>query len=352
MPRRGRLDERKPAPQRKPEQRPENGASPEQPNERVLALQRTAGNTAVTGMIQRGVVEWLKETVGGEESNAEITLTEMNEQLDGVIENLDRAKLAAEVAGVDQFVEGLGGVSEGLGKVKGGIGKVLGAQETAREVRQFYRALKKLQTLDLNKDYKEGADAMSDLAEAAGKLGGKLLPEQAGAVGAYLQIIEKSGAIFKMGARLRAKTELKIDPEAYHRELEKEIAAIPTPPKASASETVKLEDMGNFISSTVAKATSEGMAKSGFWGWAGWGIYERDFLRAYAEFMKLHKEQEDIGMLGRLGSEYRSLKIRKREPWDKGQEQLLLLERWCGKIPETSVSFIPCIKTWESVRPY
>src|SRR3954470_8942374 len=166
----------------------------------ALELQRSAGNAAVAEAVQRSALGDLwdraKEAVGAEEKgNVEVTAEQMSEDLESVIDKLEKAQKVAP----GELKEGLEGVADGLGKVKGPIDKMLKYQELARDLRKFQRALVKLNSIDLNADYEEGADAMSDLAEVAGKLGGKALPEEVGAAGAYFQIIEHSGEIWKAG---------------------------------------------------------------------------------------------------------------------------------------------------------
>jgi hypothetical protein len=323
----------------------------------VLDLQRSAGNAAVSSAlarptIQRGVLDWAKQYVGGEKTNLEVTAEEMDAQLGTTIEWLDRAKVAAEVVGKDQFSEGLGGVSEGLGKVRGPISKVLKAQSVAREVRQFYDAVKRLQTIDLNRDYEAGAEAMSDLAEAAGKLGGRLVPEEAGAVGAYLELVQNSGAIFKMGARLRKQREAMIDPDAYFAELEKERAAQPAPPKAAAKQTVTFAELWKFVDEGVDRGVAEVQSKThnpteGVTP----GIYRDRFRDAYNEFLGFYQQRSKLGFLGSFTKEHKSLTWQMREPWKAGADALFGLERWLGSSPHTDVSFIPAIKAWEGLKP-
>src|SRR4051794_40381304 len=143
----------------------------------------------------------------------------MNEQLEKVIDKLEKAQ---KVLPAGQLREGCEGVANGLGKVKGPIDKMLKYQQLARDLRKFYAALQKLEHTDIRTDYEGGADAFSDLAEVAGKLGGKAVPAGVGFVGPYFQIIEGSGAIFKMGARLRKQREAQLDPDKYYDDKQRE----------------------------------------------------------------------------------------------------------------------------------
>jgi hypothetical protein len=334
-------------------QRREKGAEADHP---VLDLQRAAGNAAVarlaeTESVQRSALGDLwdraKEAVGAEEKpNAELTAEEMSEDLEGVIDKLEKAQKVAP----GELKEALGGVADGLGKVKGPIDKMLKYQELARDLRKFHRALQKLNSLDLNRDYAVGADAMSDLAEVAGKLGGKALPEEVGAAGAYFAIIEHSGEIWKAGARVRAKKEAQLDPDKYQELLDAEQAATPKP---SASEKVKLEDLGVWVVKAVDQGVAEMNDRTHPAVVESQVFYSPAFVAAYDEFTRLGQREGALPIYerNRLSSTYRGLELQKREPWEKGLEALVHLEQALGSKPNTTVSFQPALATWRAAKP-
>jgi hypothetical protein len=317
----------------------------------ALELQRSAGNAAVAEAVQRSALGDLwdraKEAVGAEEKgNVETTAEQMSEDLESVIDKLEKAQKVAP----GELKEGLEGVADGLGKVKGPIDKMLKYQELARDLRKFHRALVKLNSIDLNADYEEGADAMGDLAEVAGKLGGKALPEEVGAAGAYFQIIEHSGEIWKAGARVRKKKEAQIDPDNYQKILDEEIAATPKP---AASESVKLEDLGVWVVKAVDQGVAEMNDRTHPAVVMSQTFYVQAFVENYDKFNKIGQQegQMPIYARNRLSMDYRMHELDKKEPWEKGLEALVNLEQALGSKPNTTVSFQPALKTWRAAKP-
>ena len=317
----------------------------------ALDLQRSAGNAAVAEAVQRSALGDLwdraKEAVGAEDKwNVELTAEEMSSDLESVIDKLEKAQKVAP----GELKEGLEGVADGLGKVKGPIDKLLKYQQFARDLRKFHNALVKLNSLDLNRDYAEGADAMSDLAEVAGKLGGKALPEEVGGVGAYFEIIEHSGEIWKAGARVRAKKEAQLDPDKYQELLDAEQAATPKP---SASEKVKLEDLGVWVVKAVDQGVAEMNDRTHPAVVMSQVFYVKAFVEAYDQFNRIGRQEGAMPIYARnkLSMEYRLHELEKKEPWEKGLEALVNLEQALGSKPNTSVSFQPALATWRAAKP-
>src|SRR3954469_15055816 len=317
----------------------------------ALELQRSAGNQAVAEAVQRSALgdlwERAKDAVGSEEKgNVETTAEEMSSDIGEAIDKLEKAQKVAP----GELKEALGGVAEGLGKVKGPIDKMLEYQALARDLRKFHRAIVKLNSIDLNADYQEGADAMSDLAEVAGKLGGDAVPEEVGAVGAYFELIEHSGEIWKAGARVRAKKEAQIDPDNYQKILDEEIAATPKP---SASDSVKLEDLGVWVVKTVDTGVAEMNDRTHPAVVMSQTFYVQAFVEAYDQYNRQGQQegQMPIYARNRLSAEYRRHELDKKEPWEKGLEALVKLEQALGSKPNPAVSFQPALNTWRAAKP-
>src|SRR6185312_13907938 len=74
----------------------------------VLALQRSAGNAAVVQAVQRSSLwERAKEAVGAEDKSAlEITAEDMNEQLEKVIDKLEKAQKVLPAGQLKEGCEG------------------------------------------------------------------------------------------------------------------------------------------------------------------------------------------------------------------------------------------------------
>jgi hypothetical protein len=309
----------------------------------------------------------LKDLIGGHagvpeesprrepKSNAEVSLDEFNSDLGKAIDNVEKMKKAADKLGADELSEHIGKVGKGLEAVKEKSDKLVEVVELGRDLQEFKRAVEAVQGLDLNRDYKQAAVAMGDLANIGGKLAKKATGNGVPGLDAYFTLVQNAGAVWEMGARLRERKEKELDDIAK---------SDPTSGSGGAEEPSNTK----VVKTNTGPVTPDGLeqfmldARNTFLEEAkhlggvysneapGWDLTTDAFLKAWAEVLPLHKQRDAI-LVGPLSADYRQSGKKMQAPYAEAKERLESLQDLVGKRDDISVTYEPALKALKKIEP-
>jgi len=285
-------------------------------------------------------------------SNAEISLDEFVEDLEGAIGNVEKMTKVAKQIGVDELADPLEKIGEGLTGVKDKADKLVELVELVRDIQEFRRALQTARSLDLNRDYEAAAQAMGDLANIGGKLAKKAAPKVPG-LDAYITLFQNAGAIWEMGARIRKRKEAEAD--VASREDGTATAPDQTQPttrvaKASGAE-IPLDGVAAFMQENMKTIEAETKWNTRYMNEKpDWSLSTDHFQKAFAVFKPLHDKRKTI-TLGPLSSEYRQLSKEMQAPYDEAMRHLQHLQDKVGKAEDLSANYEPAMKAMKRASP-
>lgn len=164
---------------------------------RLVATSKTGAGSIqrkadAQSLVEKGW-EFVKETLGSDDTPAEELVSEVNDGLESCTKLLERA---AVVVSDKEAAERLEKAAGAFGGISGKIGTYLKVRKRTRNIVKFLAAVEEARGVDLAKDPQKGAEVMGRLFSSAGALGEDLTPDGLGALGAYFTLLKESEHFF------------------------------------------------------------------------------------------------------------------------------------------------------------